>query len=122
MTVQFALDCLHQRLDCKRFRQDRLDPEAHDPVHQFVAEARQLASCYRRSLAPAKEHGLAAVAFPSISTDIYGYPVDQAAGVALEAVKEALAEPGPINVVRFVLFDAATYSAYERALAEVYGE
>jgi O-acetyl-ADP-ribose deacetylase (regulator of RNase III) len=79
-----------------------------------------LASCYRNSLRLAGEKGLQSIAFPSISTGAYGYPVDKAAPAALSAVAAYLAEderaPG---LVRFVLFDAGTLRAYRDALASL---
>jgi O-acetyl-ADP-ribose deacetylase len=78
-------------------------------------EPETLASCYRESLRIADELGLASVAFPSISTGAYGYPVREAARVALAAVKEALAGCRHVRTVRFVLFDAQTLAAYEDA-------
>jgi O-acetyl-ADP-ribose deacetylase (regulator of RNase III) len=76
-----------------------------------------LASCYRNSLRLAEEKGLSSVAFPSISTGIYRYPVKDAATVALGAVAEFLkAEERAPAIVRFVLFDADTFQAYREAL------
>lgn len=80
-------------------------------------EATRLASCYHNSLALAQERGFRSVAFPSISTGVYGYPVAKAAAVALGAVREFLEANGGIDLVRFVLFDNATYRAYADALA-----
>lgn len=82
-------------------------------------EPELLASAYRNSMRLAKEHRLTTVAFPSISTGIYGYPVGEAARVALQAVLEELESPGTIVRVRFVLFDELTFQAYEQALAEM---
>ena len=80
--------------------------------------ARLLASAYRRSLEVAAEHNLHSVAFPSISTGAYGYPLDEAAPVALRTVVDYLtAHDGPIHLVRFVLYSPQAYQAYERALA-----
>jgi len=84
-------------------------------------EADLLASCYRRSLELAGERRLETVAFPSISTGIYAYPIDQAARVALEAVIDALKDQQQIRLVRFVLFDRKTYDAYAAALNEILG-
>lgn len=83
-------------------------------------EAGLLASCYRNSLRLASEKGLRSVAFPSVSTGIYGYPVREAARVALGAVAAFLAEvaAGPERI-RFVLFDEETFRAYEDALASL---
>jgi O-acetyl-ADP-ribose deacetylase (regulator of RNase III) len=80
-------------------------------------EAGTLARAYRSSLTVAREEGLRTVAFPSISTGAYGYPVDQAASVALAAVRDELqAHPGSFDEIRFVLFQQWTYEAYCRAL------
>jgi O-acetyl-ADP-ribose deacetylase (regulator of RNase III) len=73
-----------------------------------------LAACHRRSLAVADELGARSVAFPAISCGIYGYPVAEAAPVALSAVRSAA---GAVEEVRFVLFGDDTYDAFERALA-----
>jgi O-acetyl-ADP-ribose deacetylase (regulator of RNase III) len=79
-----------------------------------------LASAYRSSLALAKEKGLRSVAFPSISTGAYGFPVDRAARVALRTVLEFLREnPGTFDVVRMVLWSAADFETYRRALEEL---
>jgi len=73
-----------------------------------------LASCHTESLRIADELGARTVAFPAISTGVYGYPVDEAAPVAIRAVREASTD---VEEVRFVLFDAATLEAFERAAA-----
>lgn len=84
-------------------------------------DAGDLASCYRNSLGLAAKEGLGSVAFPSISTGAYRYPVDQAAAVALGAVKNFLEAGGhSLKTVRFVLFsdhDLETYQAALRGLA-----
>jgi O-acetyl-ADP-ribose deacetylase (regulator of RNase III) len=83
-------------------------------------EAQQLASAYQESLKLAAEHGLRSISFPSISTGVYGYPLDQAAGVALRAVVSFLREQTTsIQEVTFVLFDSRTYQVYCSALDEV---
>lgn len=76
-------------------------------------EAELLRSCYLRSLAVAAELGARRVAFPAISTGVYGYPTDQAAAVAVEAVRQA---PAEVDLVRLVAFDQATHAAYSRLL------
>ncbi|MGQ0549103.1 MAG: O-acetyl-ADP-ribose deacetylase [Armatimonadota bacterium] len=81
-------------------------------------EAELLASTYRSSLALAAERGARTVAFPSISTGVYGYPVDQAARVAVRSVVTALATM-PFDEVRFVLFSAADFEAYAAAMREL---
>jgi len=78
-----------------------------------------LANAYRNSLTLAVAHGLKTVAFPSISTGAYGYPVDKAARVALQAVREFLEKDTSLTQVTFVLFDAQTLGAYREAAEEV---
>ena len=83
-------------------------------------EANLLASAYRESLKLATEHSLKSISFPSISTGVYGYPVDQAAAVAVQAVASFLKEQATtIQEVVFVLYDSRTYQAYGSALDEV---
>ncbi|MGI9101820.1 MAG: O-acetyl-ADP-ribose deacetylase [Terriglobales bacterium] len=82
-------------------------------------EPELLASCYLESVRVADELGLKSIAFPSISTGIFGYPLEKAAPVALRAVADALARSQSAVDVRFVLFDHATMSAYERAADSV---
>ncbi|MFF9909912.1 O-acetyl-ADP-ribose deacetylase [Streptomyces sp. NPDC013457] len=72
----------------------------------------QLASCYRESLRVADELGARTVAFPAISTGIYGWPMDDGARIAVETVRAAVTS---VAEVRFVLFDAAAYAAFESA-------
>lgn len=74
-------------------------------------EAELLASCYERSLEIARELGAQTVAFPAISCGVYGYPIDEAARVAVEAVRNHDRE-----LVRFVLFNEATHDAFSAAL------
>ncbi|MGN9841581.1 O-acetyl-ADP-ribose deacetylase [Nonomuraea sp. H19] len=73
-----------------------------------------LASCYRESLRVADSQGARSVAFPAISTGIYGWPMDDAARIALEAVRHA---DTSVEDVRFVLFDSAAYAVFEERLA-----
>jgi len=82
-------------------------------------EPELLASAYRRSLEVAVEHGLATVAFPSISTGAYGYPITQAARIALQAVADTLQAHPTITLVRFVLFSVADLATYEHALGGI---
>lgn len=79
-------------------------------------EAELLASCHRRAVELAAEHGCARVAFPAISCGVYGYPVDLAAGVALAATAAALAEHPTVVEARFWLFDGAALDAFRAAL------
>jgi O-acetyl-ADP-ribose deacetylase (regulator of RNase III) len=83
-------------------------------------EPELLASAYRESLKLAAGRRLRSVSFPSISTGAYGYPVDEAARVALGAVISFLKEqPTSINEVVFVLFDSGTFASYASALADI---
>ncbi|MFO7958679.1 MAG: O-acetyl-ADP-ribose deacetylase [Candidatus Brocadiia bacterium] len=85
-------------------------------------EAELLADAYRNSLRRAVENGARSVAFPSISTGAYGFPVDRAARIALHTVTEFVGEnPGQLDVVRFVLFTGDDMASYEEALEEVVG-
>ncbi|MGN9787051.1 O-acetyl-ADP-ribose deacetylase [Nonomuraea sp. ZG12] len=84
------------------------------PVHSATEDRSDLlASCYRESLRVASSLGAATVAFPAISTGIYGWPLDDGARVAIRTVRAAEA---PVEEVRFVLFDKAAYAAFEAAL------
>ena len=80
-----------------------------------AGEAQLLASCYRRALELAAAYGARRVAFPAISTGVYGYPLAEAARVALAAVREGLLAHPDVLEVRFWLFDRAAYDAFERA-------
>ena len=77
-----------------------------------------LASCHTESLAVADELGAKSVAFPAISTGIYGYPVDEAARIAVRAVLEADTQ---VEEVTFVLFDDESHRAFEEALRQALG-
>jgi O-acetyl-ADP-ribose deacetylase len=78
-------------------------------------EAETLASCHRESVRLADEKGLDSISFPAISTGAYGYPVDDAAPIALSAVAAALRSAHNVKTCRFVLFDVSTLRAFERA-------
>jgi O-acetyl-ADP-ribose deacetylase (regulator of RNase III) len=75
-----------------------------------------LASCYQASLTLAAEHGARTVAFPSISTGAYGYPVERAAPVAVQALREGLATYPEIERVTIVCRGQETFDAYRRAV------
>ena len=81
---------------------------------------RLLASVYRTALRLCREEGILSVTFPSISTGAYGYPVAEAAEVALRTVREEVAEHGQPSLTRFVLFDEATLNEYFRAAEAVF--
>lgn len=99
-----------------RFVIHTVGPVYRDGHH---GEAELLASAYRNSLTLAKEWKLKSISFPSISTGIYGYPVTDAARIALGVVRETAKTPGSLEVVRFVLFDEVTYGAYQTAREEL---
>ena len=82
-------------------------------------EQEQLASAYRRSLEVALENGCSRVAFPSLSTGAYRYPLDLAARCALTTVIAFVKEKGKPELVRFVLFDESAYDAYSAALTDL---
>ncbi len=84
-------------------------------------EPELLASCYRRSLEVAEAHALTSVAFPAISTGVYGYPVDAAARVAVATVT-AHCRQSPITLVRFVCFDTVVERACRDTLDAVRAE
>ncbi|HSF95924.1 MAG TPA: O-acetyl-ADP-ribose deacetylase [Thermohalobaculum sp.] len=81
-----------------------------------AGEAELLASCYRRSLELAQAKACATIAFPAISTGIFGYPPDQAAEVAVRAVAETLPRTGGITQVIFCCFDGASAERHQAAL------
>jgi len=82
-------------------------------------EAELLADAYHRCLELGVENGCQSVAFPSLSTGVYGYPVDQAASIALRTTVKFLQENGTPKLVRFVLFNAEAFEAFVQALEQV---
>jgi O-acetyl-ADP-ribose deacetylase (regulator of RNase III) len=85
-------------------------------------EAELLASCYRNSLKLASDHGLGTVAFPSISTGVYGYPIEKASRIAVTEVVRFLEESELPESVTFVCFGAADTRVYREAIAELLGD
>lgn len=79
-------------------------------------EPEKLASCYRRCLELAREHGVKTIAFPAISTGIYGYPKKEAAEIAVSVCRE-MADACGVKEVEFVCFDGATAQNYEELLS-----
>lgn len=82
-------------------------------------EAELLASAYRSCLELAVENACRSMAFPSLSTGAYRYPIDEAAGIALNTVRDFLMEEGAPELVRFVLFTEGIYGAFAAALEEI---
>ncbi len=99
-----------------RFVIHAVGPVYHDGTH---GEPELLASAYRRSMEVAGEHHLTSIAFPSISTGAYRFPIAQAARIALCTVAEALRLQPAIRTVRFVLFSASDLATYQQVLAEL---
>jgi O-acetyl-ADP-ribose deacetylase len=91
------------------------------PVYRdgMSGEPDLLASCYQRSLEVAVENSISSVAFPSVSTGVYGYPYDDAAEIALSTVKAFVEQNTAILLVRFVLFNEPIYQAFENAMKKV---
>ena len=85
-------------------------PRYRDGAH---GEPELLASCYRRCLEVADELGATSLAFPAISTGIYGYPPAEAAGIAVQTLRDT---PTAVELVRLVAFDANTLRLYEAEL------
>lgn len=84
-------------------------------------EPELLSSCYYNSLKIAVENGIRTVAFPSISTGVYNYPIDKAAKVAVGTVKHFMDEfPNGIDSVYWVLFDDKTFAAYREEIEKLY--
>jgi len=81
-------------------------------------EAESLASCYRSSLAIAAEHEVRSIAFPGISTGVYGYPIELAARVAVDAVRDWIRKPSTIEEVLFCCFSRTDLLVYEALMAK----
>ena len=89
-------------------------PVWHGGDHQ---ERELLASCYRSCLELAVENGCRSIAFPSISTGVYHFPLEEAARIAVATAKQFVSEhPDSLDTVKWVLFDERTLTAYEKAL------
>jgi O-acetyl-ADP-ribose deacetylase (regulator of RNase III) len=80
-------------------------------------ERELLASCYRRAIELAAEHGDARVAFPAISTGVYRFPLDEAARISIAAVRDAMTEHPEVSEARFWLFGDEAFEAFQAALA-----
>lgn len=77
-----------------------------------------LASCYRNTLALAVDLGVKTIAFPSISTGVYRFPIDRAARIAVKEIKDFMQKDSSIEQITMVAFDADTYRAYKEAAEE----
>ena len=81
-------------------------------------EPERLASCYRRCLELAEQHGARTISFPAISTGVFGYPAEEAAGIALDTIAECLTNPEcGVREVLLVLFDQGFYDLHTRVAA-----
>jgi len=92
------------------------------PIYRDGAhgEPEQLASCYRTCLKLAEEHGARTVSFPAISTGAYGYPIEEAARIAIDTVTDHLRSPGAeVREVLLVLWDQGTYNVHARSLGHL---
>jgi len=93
------------------------------PIYdQRGGEERLLVSAYQSCLDLAEHHKIKSIAFPSISTGVYGYPIELAAPIALRTIIEHIKQPTSLQQVVFVLFGRDTYDAHERALTKLLGE
>ncbi|MEM7828562.1 MAG: O-acetyl-ADP-ribose deacetylase [Candidatus Aenigmatarchaeota archaeon] len=90
------------------------------PVYSgSLQDEKDLRSCYINSLKLAKSHGIKTIAFPAISTGIFGYPMEDAARVAIRAVVDFLMENEEIKIVRFVLFDDKSFNIHKKVLNDI---
>ena len=87
-----------------------------------AGEEQLLENCYRNSLNLALQHDITTIAFPSISTGIYGFPIERASRIALKTVKSFLEAHEHIQNVVFVCFGPRDYGVYQQAFDEVFGE
>jgi O-acetyl-ADP-ribose deacetylase (regulator of RNase III) len=88
--------------------------------HGSGSQGDTLASCYRQSVRLADDHGIRSLSFPSISTGAYGYPVHEAAAIAVATAVDALLSASQVKHARFVLFDGATLKTYVRAFEKLH--
>jgi O-acetyl-ADP-ribose deacetylase (regulator of RNase III) len=108
--------------DAKATSAFELDPPVRHVIHTVgpvwdggaYGEAELLASCYRRCLEVADELGAKSIAFPAISTGVYGYPPDEAVDVAVHTVRTT---PTDVELIRLVAFDEETYDLYVERLS-----
>jgi O-acetyl-ADP-ribose deacetylase (regulator of RNase III) len=90
------------------------------PIYNDTAEdARLLASAYQACLNLAEQKQIESIAFPSLSTGVYGYPLDEAAPIALKTVVDHIQQPTSLKQITFVLFGDRAYNAFEQALKKL---
>lgn len=90
----------------------------YDPRNDKIAE--KLASCYSNTLKLAKQNGMKTIAFPSISTGVYSYPVNEASKIAVETVSNYIKQnPNDFDEIRFVAFTDDVYSAYKETAPDL---
>ena len=85
----------------------------------LAKDAELLSGAYQKSLELCTQNKISSIAFPSISTGVYGYPVEEASQIAIKTVKDYLKDHPEIKLVRFVLFDSNTYRVYEETLKKL---
>jgi O-acetyl-ADP-ribose deacetylase (regulator of RNase III) len=86
-------------------------------------EAKLLASCYHNSLRLAVEQSCRSIAFPSISTGAYGYPIESASQIALRTIRDFLSDqPGHLDLVEIATFSKHDFETYRRAHGRIFGE
>lgn len=88
------------------------------PIYKSPEDAKLLSACYRNSLRLAIAHGIKSVSFPAISTGVYGYPMEEAAKVAIKTIIEFLKENKGLKLVRLVLYDDNAYEIHKKVLEE----
>jgi O-acetyl-ADP-ribose deacetylase (regulator of RNase III) len=81
--------------------------------------AEKLASCYKNCLRLAEENALESIAFPAISAGIFGYPIEEAARVAIKAVLEEVPNLKKLKLIRFVLYEERSYIVFQKVLREL---
>lgn len=81
-----------------------------------AGESQQLADCYRRSLAIAKDNGIKTIAFPSVSTGVYGYPIEEAAKIAVNTVRDVLVKDNDAVEVIFCCYSQHDLAVYEKCM------
>lgn len=84
-----------------------------------LKEAELLANCYRNSLKLAKKHHIKTIAFPAISTGVYGYPKEEAAEIVFNTVKDFITKDASLKEIRFMLFSESDLKLYERIFSKI---